>query len=155
MAVFRERGYSHATMADIVDATGMSIGSIYHHFGGKDELFCACVDRIRSDLRTTAGLDPEGAMPAAGGWESDYFLAVWERRESARVFLTTDHPADFNAGVKMVEYYRGPGEHVARILTAVALEACRILVDCEDPEEAHRLTKATVRLLDVVRAAGL
>jgi AcrR family transcriptional regulator len=32
--VFAARGFT-ATMADIVDHSAASIGSIYHHFGGK------------------------------------------------------------------------------------------------------------------------
>ena len=39
--VFGARGFSAATMADIVDHSGASIGSIYHHFAGKRELFLA------------------------------------------------------------------------------------------------------------------
>ena len=39
--VFSARGFSAATMADIVEHSGASIGSIYHHFGGKKELFLA------------------------------------------------------------------------------------------------------------------
>jgi AcrR family transcriptional regulator len=39
--VFRTRGFSAATMADIVGQSGASIGSSYHHFGGKKELFLA------------------------------------------------------------------------------------------------------------------
>jgi AcrR family transcriptional regulator len=35
-------------MADIVDHSGASIGSIYHHFGGKKELFLAIFDRLTS-----------------------------------------------------------------------------------------------------------
>jgi AcrR family transcriptional regulator len=33
--VFAARGFTAATMADIVDHSAASIGSIYHHFGGK------------------------------------------------------------------------------------------------------------------------
>ena len=36
--VFAARGFTAATMADIVDHSGTSIGSIYHHFGSKEEL---------------------------------------------------------------------------------------------------------------------
>jgi AcrR family transcriptional regulator len=39
--VFSTRGFSAATMADIVGQSGASIGSIHHHFGGKREPFLA------------------------------------------------------------------------------------------------------------------
>jgi AcrR family transcriptional regulator len=34
--VFGTRGFTAATMADVVAASGASIGSIYHHFGSVD-----------------------------------------------------------------------------------------------------------------------
>src|SRR6516225_1092359 len=39
--VFTERGFSDASIADIVERAGSSVGSLYHHFGGKSELFVA------------------------------------------------------------------------------------------------------------------
>ena len=42
--VFGTLGYHRATMRDVVAASGLSIGAIYTHFGGKDELFLACCD---------------------------------------------------------------------------------------------------------------
>jgi AcrR family transcriptional regulator len=48
--VFRTRGFSAATMADIVGQSGASIGSSYHHFGGKKELFLAIYDRLSATV---------------------------------------------------------------------------------------------------------
>src|SRR5260370_27425305 len=39
--VFTERGFAEASIADIVQRAGSSVGSLYHHFGGKSELFVA------------------------------------------------------------------------------------------------------------------
>ncbi len=39
--VFTERGFAEASIADIVQRAGSSVGSLYHHFGGKSELFIA------------------------------------------------------------------------------------------------------------------
>ena len=44
--VFATRGFTAATMADVVTASGASIGSIYHHFGGKSELFLAIFEQM-------------------------------------------------------------------------------------------------------------
>jgi AcrR family transcriptional regulator len=41
LACFIERGYTASTMEDIRHASGVSIGSIYHHFGSKEELAVA------------------------------------------------------------------------------------------------------------------
>src|SRR5258707_8823561 len=39
--VFVEQGFSEASIADVVERAGSSVGSLYHHFGGKSELFLA------------------------------------------------------------------------------------------------------------------
>ena len=69
--VFSTRGFSAATMADIVEHSGASIGSIYHHFGGKKELFLACHDRACEKIlevfrRAAADAEPGQKMEAMG-----------------------------------------------------------------------------------------
>src|SRR6201986_1459106 len=39
--VFTEQGFAEASIADVVERAGSSVGSLYHHFGGKSELFIA------------------------------------------------------------------------------------------------------------------
>src|SRR5690349_5312596 len=39
--VFVEHGFTNASISDIVSRAGSSVGSLYHHFGGKTELFLA------------------------------------------------------------------------------------------------------------------
>ena len=39
--VFAAYGYDGASIADVVERAGSSVGSLYHHFGGKAELFVA------------------------------------------------------------------------------------------------------------------
>jgi AcrR family transcriptional regulator len=44
--VFSEKGYHHATIADVVGRSGLSVGAIYTHFTGKEELFLQSCDLI-------------------------------------------------------------------------------------------------------------
>src|ERR1700758_2631090 len=60
--VFATRGFSAATMADVVAGSGASIGSIYHHFGGKNELFLAIFEQMADAVDGRI----EGAMELAG-----------------------------------------------------------------------------------------
>src|SRR5260370_1817337 len=39
--VFTSRGFSDASIADVVERAGSSAASLYHHFGGKSVLFLA------------------------------------------------------------------------------------------------------------------
>jgi TetR/AcrR family transcriptional regulator, transcriptional repressor of aconitase len=42
-ALFAERGFSRTTMADVVAASGLSTGAVYHYFPSKAELVLAAV----------------------------------------------------------------------------------------------------------------
>jgi AcrR family transcriptional regulator len=44
LRVFGERGFHGATIADVVRASGLSVGAIYTYFKGKDDLFLATCD---------------------------------------------------------------------------------------------------------------
>lgn len=46
LRVFAERGYHGATIQDVVQQSGLSVGAIYTYFSGKDELFHACCDQL-------------------------------------------------------------------------------------------------------------
>lgn len=53
--VFGATGYQHATVQDVVRESGLSVGAVYTHFKGKEELFlvaCACaMEAQKVDLR--------------------------------------------------------------------------------------------------------
>ena len=38
-AVFTASGFAEASIAEVVAGAGASVGSLYHHFGGKAELY--------------------------------------------------------------------------------------------------------------------
>lgn len=44
--LFFKKGYDQATLQDIIDATKLSKGAIYHHFASKEAILLAVVDRI-------------------------------------------------------------------------------------------------------------
>ena len=46
VAVFAEKGYHRATIADVVARSGLSVGAIYTHFRNKEELFLTSCDLI-------------------------------------------------------------------------------------------------------------
>ena len=100
--VFSARGFSAATMADIVEHSGASIGSIYHHFGGKKELFLAIYDRLSADVelriaeaaREAAELDSQQSFAVH---VRAYLHAIWENRRAAMMMASGDVPVDFEA----------------------------------------------------------
>ncbi len=47
--LFSEHGYHHTGLSDIQDATGLTKGAFYHHFGSKEELALAVLESTRCE----------------------------------------------------------------------------------------------------------
>ena len=45
-ALFAEKGYQSTTLQDVIDATGLSKGAVYHHFRSKEEIARKVGDRM-------------------------------------------------------------------------------------------------------------
>lgn len=54
LKLFSRQGYGATAMRQIADASGMSVGNLYHHFGGKEEIFQQLLDAYWQRL-----LDPD------------------------------------------------------------------------------------------------
>src|SRR5215469_2375951 len=52
--VFTRQGFAEASVADVVERAGSSVGSLYHHFGGKSELFLALWQEHQQALEEAA-----------------------------------------------------------------------------------------------------
>lgn len=59
MRVFWEKGYEPASMADLIASTGISRGSLYHAFGGKEQLFVKALQKYDTDNRRAILADME------------------------------------------------------------------------------------------------
>jgi AcrR family transcriptional regulator len=53
--VFTEAGYADANITDIVNRAASSVGSLYHHFGGKQDLYIALYDDYMDRQQRRAG----------------------------------------------------------------------------------------------------
>ena len=61
--VFSRRGYGQATVDEIGDEAGVSMGALYHHFSSKEELFRAILDQhMREEELEFVGLLPGGSF---------------------------------------------------------------------------------------------
>ena len=164
--VFVARGFTAATMADIVDHSGASIGSIYHHFGGKKELFLAIFERLAADIDryVDAAADKSGELNGQLAFEANaraYLNAIWAYRRTAMVLASGDTPAGFDAvrrsnmlrgfrrWMSVLELDTSPrGRLLTRILIDVMAEASGMVMMCEDPAEVGPITDATIEWID-------
>jgi AcrR family transcriptional regulator len=102
--VFAEQGFANASIADIVDRAGSSVGSLYHHFGGKSELFMALWQEHQIAHEQAAS---EAVARARKGGEADptalfcvgaraYLEGSWTRRDLVMLFVSGDGPPGFD-----------------------------------------------------------
>lgn len=168
--VFATRGFSAATMADVVAASGTSIGSIYHHFGGKNELFLAIFEQMANavDRRIEAAMEQAGAEANAGTdprrifelHVRAYLEAMWENRRLARVLTSGDTPAGFEIArrdrmqaafrswMAVLELDRSVrGQVLSGVLVATMAESSLMVARCENPDDVPAITDATIELI--------
>jgi AcrR family transcriptional regulator len=101
--VFTERGFAEASIADIVQRAGSSVGSLYHHFGGKSELFIALWQEHQLAHEEAAGqavaearkqgVTEPGQLFEAGA--RAFLQGSWQRRDLALLFASGDAPPGF------------------------------------------------------------
>ena len=164
--VFGARGFTAATMADIVNYSGASIGSIYHHFGGKKELFLAIFERLSSDVerrieeaaRQASNLDGRQAFDVHA---AAYLRAMWANRRAAMVLASGDVPAGFDEirrrsmlisirrwlSVLDVDNSKR-GQLMSRVLVAIMIEASVLVTLCDDTADVEAVIDATIESID-------
>jgi AcrR family transcriptional regulator len=109
--VFVAHGFSDASIADIVERAGSSVGSLYHHFGGKSELYVAlwqeytmaqeeAASQAVAKARRSGVTDPFRLFTTGA---RAYLEGSWERRDLAMLFVSGDTPPGF----EMMRRHRG------------------------------------------------
>lgn len=173
--VFTTAGFTEANIADVVTRAGASVGSLYHHFGGKADLYLALFEdyQRRQEDRATAAVAQARVSGEASPTElflvgaRAYLRGCWEERELARLFLAGGGPAGselvgrkrFREWARINERLLGgydePGgpssEALVLVLTTVISEAGHAVAVCDD--EAKAMTFADDVLTLVGRMA--
>lgn len=63
IACFLERGYTNTSMSDIIKASGLSSGSIYSHFTGKEDILVSAINERLENVKNLYAALPESAGP--------------------------------------------------------------------------------------------
>lgn len=169
MDIFLRDGYTNANVADIVERSGLSVGSIYHHFGGKSELFLA----LWSEFEAVYGAAVATAVvEARKRGVSDvvelfvigaraYLEVAGSGSGLALLFAGSDGPPGFealsrtngNEWIMRNSQLLGLSNSTADrfrvfMLTSTVSEGGRALSGTTDPDEAKELVEV---VLDIVR----
>lgn len=170
--VFSSSGFAEASIADVVGRAGASVGSLYHHFGGKADLYLAMFEdySVRQEERAA-----EAVRAARADGETDpvrlfvagaraYLEGCWTERDLARLFLAGGGPPGFElAGRRRYrEWTRrnaallrtGPGDPgepwgdaLVLVLTTVVSEAGHEVAVCDDEQAARTLAAEVLTLI--------
>ncbi|MEU4722631.1 TetR/AcrR family transcriptional regulator [Nonomuraea dietziae] len=101
--VFVEKGFAESGVTDVVAKARASVGSLYHHFSGKADLYLALFEEFQArqsqrtkqaarELRASGENDPMRVFVAAA---RAYLEGSLEERELAALFLRGDGPPGF------------------------------------------------------------
>lgn len=165
--VFIEQGFTGAGISDVVERSGSSVGSVYHHFGGKSELYLALWEQYVGVLAHAASEAVSRAAQAGIQEPMDlfeagslaYLEAVWKDRELLPVFYAGDGPPGFEVmrrerneewirrNLQVLALGQGAEDRLTgAVLTVLIGEAARMTVSCRTAREAKRVARHAVRL---------
>ncbi|GAA3821013.1 TetR/AcrR family transcriptional regulator [Sphaerisporangium flaviroseum] len=166
--VFCEHGFAEANVADVVERAGSSVGSLYHHFGGKTELFLALWEDHQAAHEEAAASSVARAKQAGVTDPVELFIAgaraflegSWNRRDLVRLFMDGDGPPGFELmrrtrgrqWVRQNAVLLGAGETpmdrlTVAVLTTVIGEAGREVAISATDEEAQEVIDAATALI--------
>lgn len=102
--VFMHHGYAAASVTDIVALAGASVGSLYHHFTGKADLYLSLFEELSNEHEARARMavrecrkagvsDPMRLLLAGAGGYLDVCI---EQRDLAAMFARGDGPPGFD-----------------------------------------------------------
>ena len=173
--VFAERGFSGSSIADIVDRASSSVGSLYHHFGGKNELFIALWQqhqRAHEEAASNAvaearrrGVTDPGQLFETGA--RAFLDGSWERRDLALLFSSGDAPPGFEVMMRrrgcewvcqndaLLHLSDLPVDRVyAAILTSLIAEGGREVAAAGSRRQAERIIDAVLGYARRLMAGG-
>ena len=146
---FLDHGYTNTSMSDIIKASGLSSGSIYSHFSGKEDILIGAVNERLSYLKELYGALPEGAGPQ-DILETIYTNQLVNENFSAmlRIRLESLHaPEIAKATADTIPLLQGI---IIKTLTPWAVEQLRVLHEI-NPDPAQRTPEQEALIADYAR----
>jgi AcrR family transcriptional regulator len=173
--VFTEQGFTEASIADVVERAGSSVGSLYHHFGGKSELFLALYQEHQLAHEEAASEAVAAARQAGMTDPTELFCAgaraflegSWQRRDLAMLFFAGDGPPGFEVTKRRRgREWIGQNDALlqlpdtaldrlyAAILTSLIGEGAREVAMAKSRRQANRIIDAVIEYARRLMAGG-
>lgn len=173
--LFGERGYAATSLDEVVERAGVTKGALYHHFAGKADLFAAVYEAVKRDLAREVA---DAQMPPAP-WDSlvagcRRWVEVHTRPGTAQIVLVDARAVLTSSAWQEIDARWGtviirsalrramvhgvieslPLVPLARLVQGAYTEACMLVVESDDREEAREVAiGVATRLLEGLRVS--
>jgi AcrR family transcriptional regulator len=170
--VFMLEGYAEAGVTDIVALAGASVGSLYHHFSGKADLYLALFEELSNehDVRTRkavrecrdSGVTDPMRLLLVGA--RGYLDVCIEQRDLASMFARGDGPPGFEVLWRKrlsdwvhrnTEFFARSGEPLdeaaAIVMTGAMMLAVAEISLAPDADRARQLADGVIEVLSRLR----
>lgn len=149
VSCFLEKGYTNTSMSDIIKASGLSSGSIYSHFTGKEDILISAINERLTSIKALYAALPEGAGPQ-DILEIIYTNQTVNENFSAmlRIRLESLHaPEIAKATADLIPLLQGI---IVKALTPWAAEQLSVLHEI-NPDSAQRTPEQEALIADYAR----
>lgn len=149
ISCFLEKGYTNTSMSDIIKASGLSSGSIYSHFSGKEDILISAINERLNNVKELYAALPEGAGPQ-DILETIYTNQLVNENFSAmlRIRLESLHaPEVARATTDIIPLLQGI---ITQTLTPWAVEQLSVLHEI-NPDPAQRTPEQEALIADYAR----
>ena len=149
VSCFLEKGYTNTSMSDIIKASGLSSGSIYSHFSGKEDILITAINERLNNVKELYETLPQGASPQdiletihTNQLVNDNFSAM------LRICLESLHaPEIARATANIMPLLQGI---IVKTLTPWAAEQLSVLHEI-NPDSAQRTPEQEALIADYAR----
>ncbi|MBX6384673.1 MAG: TetR/AcrR family transcriptional regulator [Microbispora sp.] len=164
---FITSGFAEAGVTDVVARAGASVGSLYHHFSGKADLYLTLFDEFQNrqtqrtrqavqEARAAGETDP---MPQFLAAARAYLEGCLEERDLAALFLRGDAPPGFEVIMRdrLRQWARRTAalfEHEDALVVVVTGALAAVVQEVtlsDDPEAARRMAEEALRIIGGIR----
>lgn len=166
--IFVAEGYAQAGVTEIVHRAGASVGSLYHHFSGKADLYLALFEELHDDQARRTRQAVRSARKAGVTDPRQLFLVgarayldrCVERRELTSLFVRGDGPPGFDLVMRArlaewvsmnTEFFARSGEpldQAAAVVTTGALMLAVAEVSLSmDKKRARKIADGVIEVL--------
>ncbi|MEU7688990.1 TetR/AcrR family transcriptional regulator [Microbispora hainanensis] len=164
---FITSGFAEAGVTDVVARAGASVGSLYHHFSGKADLYLTLFEefqkrqtqRTRQAVQEARAAGETDPMPQFLAAARAYLEGCLEERDLAALFLRGDAPPGFEVIMRdrLRQWARRTAalfEHEDALVVVVTGALAAVVQEVtlsEDPQHARRIAEDALRIIGEIR----